>query len=35
MCEKCSVGNGEDFIETYYRTDRTFQEEVQLLYNDD
>lgn len=29
------AGNGEDFIETYYRTDSTFQEEGQLLHDDD
>jgi hypothetical protein len=29
------AGNGDEFFESYYRTDRTFQEEGRLLYNDD
>jgi hypothetical protein len=29
------AGNGEEFFESYYRSDRTFQEEGQLLHNDD
>jgi hypothetical protein len=28
------AGNGDEFFESYYRTDRTFQEEGRLLYND-
>jgi hypothetical protein len=29
------AGNGDEFFESYYRTDRTFQEEGQLLHDDD
>lgn len=29
------AGNGDEFFESYYRTDRTFQKEGQLLYDDD
>lgn len=29
------AGNDDDFFHSYYRTDRTFQEEGQLLYDDD
>jgi hypothetical protein len=29
------AGNGDEFFESYYRTDRTFKEEGQLLHNDD
>ena len=29
------AGNGDEFIQSYYRTDRTFQEEARLLNNDD
>ena len=29
------AGNCDEFFHSYYRTDRTFQEEGQLLYDDD
>lgn len=29
------AGNDDDFFESYYRTDPTFQEEGRLLYSDD
>jgi hypothetical protein len=29
------AGNGDEFFESYYRTDRTFQEEGRLLHDDD
>jgi hypothetical protein len=29
------AGNGEDFIESYYRTDHTFQKEGMLLHDED
>jgi hypothetical protein len=28
------AGNGDEFFESYYRTDRTFQKEGQLLHDD-
>lgn len=29
------AGNGDDYFESYYRTDNTFQEEGRLLYDQD
>ncbi|UWU66114.1 hypothetical protein [Bradyrhizobium sp. NC92] len=29
------AGNGDEFFESYYRTDKTFQEEGRLLHDDD
>jgi hypothetical protein len=29
------AGNGDEFFESYYRTDRTFQKEEMLISNED